>query len=310
MKRRIQLLVDSSRDSDAATAQAINMADRFDSALVATEIRNSRRFESYRKTEEARQLFQKRLHRISDMAQDHGVEISDMRSKAVIDQPKDILKISQKIDPNVVISSAMDGRSGGPGLSDRAAGLFKYSKYNLLLVKDPQHDAHEYKNILVSADSPFDISDYTAEFADKYDAKLTAVQVVDLEEGLVKERPVYLSDAARSTLPGMPRKGLGETIKTSETLLTKMKESGIRKAQSMADAVADVARERGIDADTKVLVGRRDDQIAQLTKQQQFDLLMIGSNRENLVKRLMHKTVPETLVRKVDSSVFAVRKVA
>jgi nucleotide-binding universal stress UspA family protein len=108
----------------------------------------------------------------------------------------------------------------------------------------------------------------------------------------------------------MPRRGLGETIKTSETLLTKMKESGIRKAQGMADAVADVARDRGIDADTKVLVGRRDDKIAQLTRQQQFDLLMIGSNRENLIKRLMHKTAPETLARKVDSSVFAVRKVA
>jgi hypothetical protein len=117
MKRRIQLLVDSSRDSDAAATQAINMADRFDAALIATEIRNSRRFESYRKTEESRQLFQKQIQRISNIASDHGVEISDMRSKAVIDQPKDILKISQKINPNVVISSAMDGRSSGPGLS-------------------------------------------------------------------------------------------------------------------------------------------------------------------------------------------------
>ncbi len=78
----------------------------------------------------------------------------------------------------------------------------------------------------------------------------------------------------------------------------------------MADAVADVAHDRGLDVETKVLIGKRDDELAKFTRQQQFDLLMLGSNRENLVKRLMHKTAPESIARKVDSSVFAVRKIA
>jgi nucleotide-binding universal stress UspA family protein len=78
----------------------------------------------------------------------------------------------------------------------------------------------------------------------------------------------------------------------------------------MADAVAAVAHDRGVNVETKVLIGKNDDELAKFTKQQQIDLLMLGSNRENLVKRLMHKTAPESIVRKVDSSVFAVRKVA
>jgi nucleotide-binding universal stress UspA family protein len=309
MVRKIQLLVDSYPDSFATAMRAVSVASHLDAMIVATEIRDARRFDSYRKTEAAKQAFRRRVEKIADLAADQGVEISDDMKKAVVDQSKEILKVAGEINPNVVVSSALDSRRK-IGLSERASELFKYSKYNLLLVKDQQHDSSDFEKILVSADSPFNISEYTADFAQRYHAKLTAVEVVDLEEGLIKERPVYLSEAAASQAPGIPRRGLGETVKTSETLLTRMKESGIRRAQSMADAVADVARDRGIDADTKVLVGKREDELAKLTKQMQFDLLMLGSNRENMVRRLMHKTAPEAIARKVDSSVFAVRKVA
>ena len=309
MVKKIQLLVDSSPDSDVTAMRAVSMASHLDAVIVATEIRDTRRFDSYRKSEKAKQIFGRKLEQISDLAADRGVEIFDDKgSKAVVDQSKDILKVAGHIHPNVVVSSAVDS-ARRVGLSDRASELFKYSKHNLLLVKDPQHDANDFQNILVSADSPFDISDYTADFAGSYKAKLTAVKVVDLEEGLVKERPVYLSEVS-SPAPGMPRRRLGDTVKTSETLLTKMKESGIRRGQAMADAVADVAHDRGVDVETKVLIGKRDDELAKFTRQKQFDLLMLGSNRENLVKRLMHKTAPESIARKVDSSVFAVRKVA
>ena len=309
MVKKIQLLVDSSPDSDVTAMRAVSVASHLDAVIVATEIRDTRRFDSYTKSEKAKQLFGRKLERISDLAADRGVEIYDDKgSKAVVDQSKDILKVAGHIHPNVVVSSAIDS-ARRVGLSDRASELFKYSKHNLLLVKDPQHDANDFQNILVSADSPFDISDYTADFAGSYKAKLTAVKVVDLEEGLVKERPVYLSEVS-SPAPGMPRRRLGDTVKTSETLLTKMKESGIRRGQAMADAVADVAHDRGLDVETKVLIGKRDDELAKFTRQQQFDLLMLGSNRENLIKRLMHKTAPESIARKVDSSVFAVRKVA
>ena len=309
MVKKIQLLVDSSPDSDVTAMRAVSMASHLDAVIVATEIRDTRRFDSYRKSEKAKQLFGRKLERISDLAADRGVEIYDDKgSKAVVDHSKDILKVASHIHPNVVVSSAIDS-ARRVGLSDRASELFKYSKHNLLLVKDPQHDANDFQNILVSADSPFDISDYTADFAESYKAKITAVKVVDLEEGLVKERPVYLSEVS-SPAPGMPRRRLGDTVKTSETLLTKMKESGIRRGQAMADAVADVAHDRGVDVETKVLIGKRDDELAKFTRQQQFDLLMLGSNRENLVKRLMHKTAPESIARKVDSSVFAVRKIA
>ncbi|MCG7848861.1 MAG: universal stress protein [ANME-2 cluster archaeon] len=309
MVKKIQLLVDSSPDSDVTAMRAVSVASHLDAVIVATEIRDTRRFDSYSKSEKAKQLFGRKLERISDLAADRGVEICDDSSKAVADQSKDILKVAGHIHPNVVVSSALDS-ARRVGLSDRAAELFKYSKHNLLLVKDPQHDASDFQNILVSADSPFDISDYTADFAERYKAKLTAVKVVDLEEGMISARPVYLSEVSSSPAPGMPRRQLGDTIKTSETLLTKMKESGIRRGQAMADAVANVARDRGVNVETKVLIGKRDDELANFTKQQQIDLLMLGSDRENLVKRLMHKTAPESIVRKVDSSVFAVRKVA
>jgi len=309
MVKKIQLLVDNSLDSDVTAMRAVSVARHLDAVIVATEIRDTRRFDSYRKSETAKQLFGRKLAKISDLAADSGVELCDDSSKAVVDQSKDILKVAGHIHPNVVVSSAVDdGRK--VGLSDRAAELFKYSKHNLLLVKDPQHDASDFQNILVSADSPFDISDYTADFAESYKAKFTAVKVVDLEEGMISARPVYLSEVSSSPAPGMPRRQLGDTIKTSETLLTKMKESGIRRGQAMADAVADVARDRGLNVETKVLIGKRDDELANFTKQQKIDLLMLGSNRENLIKRLMHKTAPESIARKVDSSVFAVRKVA
>ncbi|HIE31085.1 MAG TPA: universal stress protein, partial [Methanosarcinales archaeon] len=159
MTRRLQLLVDSATDSDATAKHAVVMADHLDAALVATEIRNTRWFDSARKTEAARHQFQDKFARISDMAADHGVEIMDVRQKAVGDRPKDILRLAHDINPNVLISGARGGVTTGQGLSDRAAGLFNLSKYNLLLVKDLNHDTGEYKRILVSADSPINISD-------------------------------------------------------------------------------------------------------------------------------------------------------
>ena len=309
MVKRLQLLVDGAADSDATARHAVIMADHLDAELVATEIRNTRWFDSYRKTETARHLFQDKLARISDMAADHGVEIRDVREKAVGDRPKDILRLAHEINPNILVSGARGGIMAGQGLSDRAAGLFNLSKYNLLLVKDLNHDTAEYKRILVSADSPIDISDCATNIASGYDAELTAVQVVDLEEGLVRERVVYLPEAAASSGAGRQRRRLGETVKTPDTLLAKMKENRMTRGEALADAVADVARDKGVSASSQVLVGKPSDEIARLTRRERFDLLVMGSKNESVLKRLMHKTAPEAIARKVHSSVFAVRKV-
>jgi len=91
------------------------MAQHLDAELVATEIRNTRWFDSSRKTEAARHLFQDRLTRISDMAADHGVEIADVRQKASTDQPKDIMKIARDINPNMLITGTR-GATTGQGL--------------------------------------------------------------------------------------------------------------------------------------------------------------------------------------------------
>ncbi|HIE32299.1 MAG TPA: universal stress protein, partial [Methanosarcinales archaeon] len=134
-------------------------------------------------------------------------------------------------------------------------------------------------------------------------------QVVDLEEGLVRERVVYLPEAAAPSGAGRERRRLGETVKTSDTLLAKMKANRLTRGQALADAVADVARDRGIPANTQVLVGKPSDEIARLTRKEHFDLLVMGSKDESALKRLMRKTAPEAIARKVHSSVFAVRKV-
>ena len=309
MTRRYQLLVDSADDSDATARHAISIAKHMDAQLVATEIRNTRWFDSYRKTEAARHLFQDKLTRISDMAADHGVEISDVRQKAVGDRPKDILKIAHEINPNMLITGTRGGVTTGQGLSDRAAGLLNLSKYNVLLVKDLDHNTGDYKKILVSAESPMNIADCAAKIADGYGAELTAVQVVDLEEGLVKERVVYLPEAALPSSTGRARRRLGETVKTPDTLLSRMKENRMARGQALADAVADVARDRGLAAKSEVLVGKTDDEIARLTRQQRFDLFVMGSKSESVLKRFMHKTAPETIARKVHSSVLAVKQV-
>ncbi len=309
MTRKFQLLVDGASDLDATASHAISMAQHLDAELVATEIRSTRWFDSSRKTEAARHLFQDRLTRISDMASDHGVEIADVRQKASTDQPKDIMKIARDINPNMLITGTR-GATTGQGLSDRAAGLLNISKYNLLMVKDLDHDTGDYRKILVAADSPVNIAECAAKVADGYDAELTAVQVVDLEEGLVTERVVYLPEAAASSGDGRQRRRLGETVKTSDTLLAKMKENRLARGQALADSIADIARDRGVVASSQVLVGKQSDEIARLTRQQRFDLLVMGSKDESVLKRLMRKTAPETIARKVHSSVLAIKKVA
>lgn len=306
MATTFQLLLDGSEDADIAALHAVHMANHCDAKIIPTEVIDTRWFNTPNAIADAKTILKQSLVRMENLASDMGVVIEDARI-VVANPTKDILKETKRIDPSVLITGAKGNTAPGMGFNGFAGKLLDLAKCNVLLVRDRMQNNGEYKNILVSTNSTTDISGFAAGLAKRYDADLTACHCVDLEEGMAPERIVYLPEAASSSRYG-ERRVLGERIKTSPTLLHRMKQRSIDRGHAVAESVADVARERGVNATTVVRNGKPFDEMPKLINEHPFDLMVMEHRQRNLISRLIRGTAAEQIARMVPCSVFAVKK--
>ncbi len=306
MTTTFQLLMDGSKYADVAALHAVQMANRCDARIVPTEVIDTRWFKTPNAIEDAKTVLKQSLVRIENVASDMGVVIEDART-VIANPTNDILKETKKIDPSLLITGVQGNTAPGLGFNGFAGKLLDLAKCNVLLVRDRMQNKGEYKNILVSTNSTTDISGFTADLAKRYDANLTACHCVDLEEGMAPERIVYLPEAGSSSRYG-ERRVLGERIKTSPTLLHRMKQRSIDRGTAIAESVADVAREHGVNATTVIRSGKPFDEVPKLTNEQPFDLMIMEHKQRNLISRLIRGTAAEQIARIVPCSVFAVKK--
>ncbi|MDF1533994.1 MAG: universal stress protein [Methanosarcinaceae archaeon] len=305
MSTRFQLLLDGSKYADVAAMHAIQLANRYDAKIVPTEVIDTRWFNTPNAIENAKVVLKQSLERIDIVASDMGVVIEDVRT-VVANPTKDILKETNSIKPSVLITGVKGNTAPGLGFNGFAGKLLNLTKCNVLLVRDWMANNGKYNNILVSTNSIGDVSNFAAGFAEKYNASLTACHCVDMEQSMSEERIVYLPEAGSSTNGDRPM--LGERVKTSPTLLHRMKQRSIERGYAVANSVVDVAREHGVEATAMVRTGKTFSEIPKLTAEKPFDLMIMEQKHRNAISRFVMGTPAEQLARMVPCSVFAVKK--
>lgn len=135
---------------------------------------------------------------------------------------------------------------------------------------------------------------FAAMMAGELDAELTICHVVDMEEGLINERIVYLPEVSAHG-----GKILGDRISLSHTLISKMKESLIVEGKKIILEVMNTICEFDIEIKAVVLTGKPAEEIAIFAKENNFDLIITGKSKRNLLSRIIWKTIPEKIKKKV-----------
>jgi len=159
----------------------------------------------------------------------------------------------------------------------------------------------KYKKILVlTNDTELEKAPlFAAKMAKAFGAELTVCHVVDMEEGLINERIVYLPEA--SAYGG---KILGERIPVSPTLISKMKKSLIREGINITYGVIETLSDYDIEIKSVVLTGNPAEEIIKFAKVNNFDLVVIGQSKRNLLSRIIWKTIPEKIKKRIPCSMI------
>ena len=295
---KIQLVIDRSENSDNATTQAMKIAKKLDAEVSSLYVVNTHMYKTPNVIEAMIRTGKKHLENLKDIAGNIGVNMT--ASKVLVGGPThDILKETNANQSDFLILGAGDNSPKG----SVQAKLIRKAKSNVMLVRDNLND-QDYKKILVlTNDTELEKAPlFAAKLSKEFGAELTACHVVDVEEGLIRERVVYIPEAS-----GLgARKGLGENVSLSPTLIARLKDDLTKEGYKITDTVAEIARSVGVDTKSVVLNGKPADEIIRFARESDFDLIIMEHTKRGKLSQLISGSVPEKVARNVPCSVLLV----
>lgn len=299
---RIKLIVDNNEHSGNAVDQAIKLSHKIKAELHPLYVVNTHYHKTPNVIEAMVRTGQKQLERLKTTARNMGINVNS--SKVLVGAPTgEILKeaYASKSDLLVVGAGANSPKGSVP---DK---LLRKAKCNLMLVRNQLAD-NDYKKILVlTNDNQLEKApEFAAVMSKVYNSELTACHVVDVEEGLIKEKVTYLPDVASGSMTTRTRRVLGETVSLSPTLIERMKESLIDEGRHVTDSVEKVANEIGVKTNKVVLSGKPVEEIVRYAKEGQFDLIVTEHTKRGRLSQLISGSVPEKVARNAPCSVLIV----
>jgi nucleotide-binding universal stress UspA family protein len=296
--KKIQLVIDRSENSDNATTQAIKIAKKLDAEVSSLYVVNTHMHKTPNVIEAMVRTGKKHLESLKDIGSNLGVNMTT--SKVLVGGPThDILKETNANQSDFLIMGAGDNSPKGSVQTK----LMRKAKSNVMLVRDNLND-QDYKKILVlTNDTELEKAPlFAAKLSKEFGAELTACHVVDVEEGLIKERVVYLPEASGRG----SRRGLGENVSLSPTLIARLKDDLTKEGYKVTDTVAEIAKSVGVDTNSVVLNGKPAEEIIRFAKESDFDLIVMEHTKRGRLSQLISGSVPEKVARNVPCSVLLV----
>jgi nucleotide-binding universal stress UspA family protein len=296
--KKIQLVIDRSENSDNATTQAIKIAKKLDAEVSSLYVVNTHMHKTPNVIEAMVRTGKKHLESLKDIGSNLGVNMTT--SKVLVGGPThDILKETNANQSDFLIMGAGDNSPKGSVQTK----LMRKAKSNVMLVRDNLND-EDYKKILVlTNDTELEKAPlFAAKLSKEFGAELTACHVVDVEEGLIKERVVYLPEASGRG----SRRGLGENVSLSPTLIARLKDDLTKEGYKVTDTVAEIAKSVGVDTNSVVLNGKPAEEIIRFAKESDFDLIVMEHTKRGRLSQLISGSVPEKVARNVPCSVLLV----
>ena len=296
--KKIQLVIDRSENSDNATTQAIKIAKKLNAEVSSLYVVNTHMHKTPNVIEAMVRTGKKHLETLKDIGGNIGVNMT--ASKVLVGGPThDILKETNNNQSDLLVMGAGNNSPQG----SVQAKLIRKAKSNVMLVRDNLND-QDYKKILVlTNDTELEKAPlFAAKLSKEFGAELTACHVVDVEEGLIRERVVYLPEASGRG----SRRGLGENVSLSPTLIARLKDDLTKEGYKVTDTVAEIAKSVGVDTNSVVLNGKPAEEIIRFARESDFDLIIMEHTKRGKLSQLISGSVSEKVARNVPCSVLLV----
>ena len=284
---RLLLATDGSEFSEGAIREAIQLARRCNSKLVAIQvIETNPEFESMAPSvlEKREWAVRAHLEAVKDRAQKEGVSC-DIVVHEGEDSYKYIVDEAVKQKSTMVIM----GRRGRKGfrrlvVGSTTAWTIGHSPCSVMVV--PRAADVEFKSVVVATDGSKWSASAASEaigLAKRNSAKLTALAVVPAE--LAMPTDIDFATIARE----------------------KLADQEMQAAEKNARAVKEAAQKEGVDAQAFVMSGKPADAITEIAKDQKADLVIVGSHGRTGLDRLLMGSVAERVIVLASCAVLVVK---
>jgi nucleotide-binding universal stress UspA family protein len=273
---KLLLATDGSQFSEGAIREAIRLAKKCSSKLsVITVIETNPEYATIapQLLEKSEKTAREHLEHVKAQAKKEGVDCST----SILEGQDSYNYISEEAAKNK-ISMIIMGRRGRTGLKrlmmgSTTARVIGHAPCNVLVV--PRAAAVEFKSIVVATDgSPYSTAAASEAIgiAKKNGGKLTVISVVPAELAT----PTDVDFAA-----------------TQRELLA---EKEMQVAENNAKAVKEAAQKEGVAVQAFVMTGKPADAIIETAKENNADIIIVGSHGRTGVERLLMGSVAERVI--------------
>lgn len=300
--KRIKLVVDLSENSNNAAEQALALSKKTNAEVSPLYVVNTHYHKSHNVIQAMIRIGQKHIEMLKNKANEMGV--NTVASKVLVGAPtREILKDTYASESDLLVV----GAGGNSQRGSVPAKLVRKCKCNLMLARN-HANGDEFKKIMVlTNDTQLEKAPvFAAHMSKELGAELTACHVVDVEEGLIKERVTYLPEVSTGAMNNGTRMTLGETRPLSPTLIEKMKESLNKEGDMVTASVEKIAGDNGINVKKVVLNGKPEEEIIRYAKAEGVDLIVTEHTKRNRFSQLISGSIPEKVARNAPCSVLIV----
>lgn len=295
--------VDGSDNSKAAAEHAVELAGKYGAEISTMYVADIRKYIPHDEILEIIEgAGEEYVGQVRELALSKGITVKS--TKVLTGSPVDKILIEAKeLDASLIIMAA-SGRTHAKAtpIGVVANRVLRSCDTNILLVRNTENAEH-YKKIMILTDGSKD-AEYAAQFgmsiAKRYNAEVYACTIVDTRQKIIQRHVTTLEDVGHGKI-------LGETMGYSEAIINRLRQRLLDDAAKLAENVRKIADEKGIKAEIIVKDGKPATEILKIARDQQIDLLVLGSTGKGSISKMMVGSISEKVASTAKCSVLVVR---
>ena len=294
--------VDGSENSRTAAKHAVQLASIYGAEISAMYVADIHKYAVPDILEIVKKAGEEYVDQVRKLAERKGITIRS--TKVLAGSPiEQILNEAEAIDANLIIMAATGkGQGKTAHIGAIANRILRLSNTHVMLIRNTENN-ELYKKILVPTDGSKD-AEYAAHYgmsiARRYNAKVIACTIVDSKDKILEKHITSLDEAGRGRV-------LGETVAYSEAIIKRLRQHLLDDAAKIAENVKEIADKKGVSAEIIVKDGKTTSEILKIVKNQNVDLIVLGSTGKSSISKLVVGSVSEKLASTAKCSVLVVR---
>jgi nucleotide-binding universal stress UspA family protein len=294
--------VDGSENSRTAAKHAVQLASIYGAEISAMYVADIHKYAVPDILEIVKKAGEEYVDQVRKLAERKGITIRS--TKVLAGSPiEQILNEAEAIDANLIIMAATGKGLGKTAPIGAVANrILRLSNTHVMLIRNTENN-ELYKKILVPTDGSKD-AEYAAHYgmsiARRYNAEVIACTIVDSKDKILEKHITSLDEAGRGRV-------LGETVAYPEAIIKRLRQHLLDDAAKIAENVKEIADKKGVSAEIIVKDGKTTSEILKIVKNQNIDLIVLGSTGKSSISKMVVGSVSEKLASTAKCSVLVVR---